>query len=309
MLKLLHSDFSRLMKYKPFIIVLTVIALFSVYLNFGHPVTVRENTDYYIFPFELLTYLSFIVTIFISFFSGVNFSDGVIRNKLYSGHSKVSIYLSNAIVSAVISTVIGLVYMTSGIWVTVLHKMSAAAFAVYMISGAFSLLSFSAIGTLIVFVCRGRTVPLVVCAAAIVGMFLGTSRLHEVLTETEYTQEIVSVDGVSMNDISVIAFNEDSNIEYREVKNERYIENPKIRKTLETAYYFLPTSRLETLAGAILNSDSPDYLYYESVSSDDVVTLREPADVINFSDVLYCVAFVLIFTSAGALIFRKEDIK
>ena len=105
----------------------------------------------------------------------------------------MSIYLSNAIVSAAISTIIGLVYMTSGLWLTAMHKISAEAFAAYMFSGAFSLLAFSATGTFVVFVCRGRTIPLVVGAAVIVGMFIGTARLNDIITQPEYIQEIESV--------------------------------------------------------------------------------------------------------------------
>ena len=307
MLKLLRADFHRLIKYKPFIILIAVIALFSAYLNYGHPVTVRESPDYYIFPFELLNYLSFVVTVFISLFSGINFSDGVIRNKLYAGHSKVSIYLSNAIVTAAISTIIGLVYMTSGLWLTAMHKISAEAFAAYMFSGAFSLLAFSATGTFVVFVCRGRTIPLVVGAVVIVGMFIGTARLNDIITQPEYIQEIESVDGVSINNVSVITT--DADIKFKEVKNERYISDPKKRKALETAYYFLPTSRLETIAGATLDSETPDHLYYDSVSSDDIITVNGPGDIINKSDVIYCVAFWLLITTAGTLIFRKEDIQ
>ena len=47
---------------------------------------------------EFITYIGLFIAIFVSIFVGKEHSEGIIRNKIIAGHSRMSIYLSNLII-------------------------------------------------------------------------------------------------------------------------------------------------------------------------------------------------------------------
>ena len=106
MIKLLNAGFTRLRKNKLFWILaifsigLALLMIYSRYSdmkNFGDTVEVEQLI------FNYSTSIGIVIAIFTSLFLGVEYSDGVIRNKVSIGHKRTNIYLSNLIITSITS--------------------------------------------------------------------------------------------------------------------------------------------------------------------------------------------------------------
>lgn len=97
---LLHANFVRLWKNKLFwtgIIFMAGFGLAEIFSNYKTAIKLGEQL---ILGEVLFTYAfiaGIISAIFISFFTGADYSDGTIRNKLIVGHSRSNVYFSNLI--------------------------------------------------------------------------------------------------------------------------------------------------------------------------------------------------------------------
>ncbi len=308
MFKLLRADFSRLIKHKTFIVLCILLALFSAYINYGTGVTIKETRDFIVFPFETLAYLSFIISAFVALFTGTNFTDGIIRNKLFSGHSKAEIFLSNTIVCSVASSVLTAILILSGIWLVFNKLVTPVTFLSCILVSIITSVSFSVFASFCTFICRGKTVPLIMTAVILAGMFLTTSKLGEALSETEYTDEIESVNGVPIDELSDIYISDSTKITYKTVKNARFIPDGAKRNIMEKTYRFMPTTQFMSVASIEYTADDLKNAYYiKDCNSQE--KLDSPEDAFEIVNVAYCFAFIAIFTCAGIVIFRKEDVK
>lgn len=313
MSKLIRADFVRLFRSKTFLAFCGIIAAFAVYLNVGYSVSLKTpNMDYLINPFALLVYFSFAVTTAVSFFAGVNFSDGVIRNKLFSGYSKAEIYLANLTVCAVMSAIFTVIYMSGGIWLVVNKKMSAATLLTHVIAGTAVSVSFSVLGSAVTFICRGKAVPIVVSAVLTLVMCLGGNLLHDKLDEPEYIREIETINGVSVDDAEVFVYGNDDEITFRTEINPKYLPDGTPRTVLETLYRFIPTAQAIEISEISYWSDTTDTVYRmttrgaENFGDDTEIT--SPLDAFRTVNPLYCLLFQLLITAGAILIFKKEDI-
>ncbi len=89
--KLVASIFSRLMKNGLFWFLFVVLFLFGMYNSSSESTSSTCSLDGCLFEFTPL--MGIISAIFISLFIGSEYSDGVIRNKIITGHSRSSLYL------------------------------------------------------------------------------------------------------------------------------------------------------------------------------------------------------------------------
>lgn len=311
MKNLLKADFFRLIKYKPFIIIGSMLVLFSVYLNYCFNIDLKYTSDYYIHPFDYFVYISFITSTFVSFFAGINFTDGIIRNKLFCGHSKTKIYLSNAIICAVASAIFTLVFSTSGIWLVANNRMDIASFLVFSLICVIVTISFSAIASFFTFIIRGKAIPIVASAMIIIGMFLATNNIGEKLAETEYTEVIDTIDGKKVNEdnnYEFYAYTADSKITYKTIKNPFFIPDGAKRTVMETVFKLLPTSNLYYTMTMVISADSPERV--QAMTSDfDQRDISSTKDVLDSMNVIYNIITLAAFTLAGVYIFKREDIK
>ncbi len=118
MLNLLRADLMRLRREKSFFV--GVLAIFIVGL-FAVLTTYRENLTTNVFkvtsPDELFFSESMLIGItsalFIAFFIGTEYSDGTMRNKLISGHTRVSVYFSELITCAVGALIQHVIYLVT----------------------------------------------------------------------------------------------------------------------------------------------------------------------------------------------------
>lgn len=110
MSNLLKAGFFRLRKssiYWMFVILTIVIAIFNL-IKFNNTefqtTLIKVLNDYII-------YIGIFIAIFISIFVGKEYSDGIIRNKIIVGHSRISIYLSKLLLSIIASIFCELIYV------------------------------------------------------------------------------------------------------------------------------------------------------------------------------------------------------
>lgn len=102
--KLLQSNFSRLWKNKLFWLVIVFMFGLGVFITVGMHLDMVNYDALNYFDENLLVYISFIgcfAAVFCSLFTGTDYSDGTIRNKVVVGHHRSSIYLSNLMTSIV----------------------------------------------------------------------------------------------------------------------------------------------------------------------------------------------------------------
>lgn len=306
MAKLLRADFARLFSYKRFLLLLGLTAALAAYLNYGNIVSINENPHVYLYPFELLIYCSFIITTFIAFFSGINFTDGVIRNKLFAGYSKAQIYLSNAVVSAFMASVFTVLYMLGSVWLVIKNVMDLKTYLAYVFVCVLASVAFSSLGTFASFVCRGKAIPIVMSALIIVGMLYGTDRLNEILGMPEYSEVIDTVNGVPLSEIESLSDGDD--IVFKTVRNSQYISDKNIRKTLDVICKFFPTTENASAASCCYIPENSKYLCHRE-NYTEMTEIKSPKNAFNIGNVPYSLAFIAVFTCAGVFIFRKEDLK
>ena len=181
MRKLLRTDFARLRVNKTFWITLAVMLALCLYLladlgyrSVHHPDRVaRFENDF----FNYTPFLGFCCAMMVGMFTGSDYSDGTIRNKLIVGSARLHIYLSHLIagfamgaavvvVSVVPMLVIGLP-MSNGFGIP---NGRAAALILLSVSTA---MAFTSICTALSMSVQNRSAAVIVAFAVMIALFCG----------------------------------------------------------------------------------------------------------------------------------------
>lgn len=110
MRKLLSANFSRLLKSRLFPIELLTALAISGLLLLANQFNSASSIKFLDFPFfSQYIYNPVIFAAFIALFLGTEYSDGTIRNKLSTGHSRLAVYGANLCVSIVMTMLFVLV--------------------------------------------------------------------------------------------------------------------------------------------------------------------------------------------------------
>lgn len=97
---LLHANFARLWKNKLFwsgAIFMAGFGLVEIFSNYNTAIKLGEQLLLGDVLFTYAFIAGIVSAIFISFFTGTDYSDGTIRNKLIVGHSRSTVYFANLI--------------------------------------------------------------------------------------------------------------------------------------------------------------------------------------------------------------------
>lgn len=304
MIKMLRADFSRLFRNKLFWCFSAFLLALSIWYCIGSDSVISPQTVSYTFcPFEAMPVLAFATAVFTVFFIGVNFSSKVISNKLSSGASKVQIYLSNAIVSLIVSIFFSLSYIVAGIRLMANGKFPVDIYFAFVLIGVILSVAFSAVSAFTVFILRKNAGAVVVACAFIAVMFLTTSALGNVLGEGKLTTKIETVNGVPYNNTDVIPY--DAEITYTEIPNPEYCGGFK-RTVYQFIFDILPTSRIALISNISVESDR-DGVWFSPHWS-DTVQVKSTAEVFDYVNIAYPLGLSVFLTALGVLIFRKKDI-
>ena len=178
--KLLNANFYRLKKSHCFWTLFIIISLLGIYMyinnNGFNPETCVncENELGKVF-FSFLPWNWIIMPIFISIFTGNDFTDGTVKNKIIVGHSRLSIYLSNLLVNIMVGFIYSAIYIIITVITSLILKYSITIptnkFIDLLIISIFLNISLSAIFTFISMICSGKssgTISLVVVIWSII---------------------------------------------------------------------------------------------------------------------------------------------
>lgn len=276
MTKLLSAAFARLRRDKIFF--LTVLASFAVsagnMLNScSHydPEIISElnNLDHYYF--DIIPMLSIVFAVFGSLFLGTEYSDGVIRNKIISGHKRSDIYLSNFTVTFFASVCMLIAVFAGGLvgiptfgWL----KMETDRFALYILISIMFTAALSAIFTFIGMLVSNKAASAVISILLAFGLIIIASIIYNALCEPEMSSgAIITMEGIQMMEPH---------------PNPRYIGGT-LRKIFQFIIDFLPTGQ------GIQMSNSE---------------IASPVQMI-----IYSVFITFVLSEGGISIFRKKNLK
>lgn len=276
MLKLLHANFARLVKNKVFwgellcLLVLQILICVTNYID-------MQRYDYILsldeLAFNFMQVQGILIAVFCSLYVGTEFSDGVIRNKIMIGHSRLHIFLSNFITCCVVSI---LHYVFSVIVVCAIgtplfgfFKMPVTTFMQMLLLGLLLCISFSALFNLIAMLTNKTH-------SAIIGLLL----IFAMLMLTSYLSSTLSAPPVYEN--QPVFDSTGSIVGVENIVNTNYVSGIK-RHIYQFLIDFLPVGQSITISvGAVENPLQMG---------------------------IYSVILAVVSTLAGILIFNRKNLK
>lgn len=282
MSKLLSANFFRLKRDKIFWIVSAAMLVLSAFSMINNGITAQKYADQNIENnvtalescyFNLMPMIGFFFSVFISLFLGTEYSEGTIRNKLISGHTRTDIYLSNYVTCLVGTEFIYVLFLIGGlvgipffgIW-----KAPISQIIIYTVIGFFITASLTAILNMLSMLSTNKAATAVLSIVLAFALMIIASSIYNVLAEPETTVEFISMSA-------------DGKVEFGdEIPNPAYVSGLE-RKIDKWIVQFLPTGQ------GILAANSE---------------ISQP--VLN---IVYSIIIAVIVNIAGIFAFRKKDLK
>ena len=224
--------------------------------------------------FAYVTVIGILLAAFISLFTGTEYNDGTIRNKLVIGHTRISIYLSNLIVCLTAGLLMCLSFLCASLLIGV-PLLSPPAIDVQeiiiMVLVSF-MMSFAFTGflTLTAMICQSRAVTAVINILAVFFLLLVSITITSGLSRPEVWEGYSYIDDYG-NEITV---DSQPNPDY---------PRGALRDVMEFCNDFLPSGQVMQLS--MMSVDKPGLLS------------------------VYSAGILLVTTGAGIFIFRKENIR
>lgn len=274
MIKLLDAGFTRLRKNKLFWILLSFIILFALYVNFINYSNMKNynaTIDFGNFPFYYPTMIGVVIAIFTSLFLGVEYSDGIIRNKISIGHKRINIYLSNLIIITVTSLVSYILYLgvvsSIGIPLFGTDGLVFKELIIRILITFVTIIVYSSIFTFLTSVISNKTITAIVSIMFAFLLMMVALTCFNVLESPKYINEATMING-------------ETKIE--QVLNPKYPSEKK-RKIYQYLLDINPAGQMYQIAG------------------------RNTSDLKIFP--LYSLGIIIVFTTTGLVIFKKKELK
>jgi hypothetical protein len=276
MSKLLSAGFARMWKNTMFWLEIIIMALLFAAIMIADYQSARDYGNAYSLdtffsgPFVVI---GFFTASFASMFLGTEYSDGTIRNKLSTGHSRGTVYLSGLILCFAAT----LLFCLSAIAIICIMGIPLFGFLVnpladtsaVIVIGIFTAAAYSAIFTLVSMSVTNKPITVMVCIFLCIAFYFSSVRIEAKLGEPEINPGYAWLE----NGVPVSS---------RPTPNPNYISGAK-RECYEFIYDFLPSGQSIQLGKKTPNLSVlfPLYSLFITVSS----------------------------TAGGILIFRKRDLK
>ena len=197
--KLLRADFFRLKKDFIFwlFIFLTIIFsginIFKYYSSFGQITLDNVMNDF-------IMYIGLFIAIFISIFVGKEYSEGIIRNKIIVGHSRIKVYLSKLIITIIASILCELIYigiiLLVGIPLFGKLQMSVSQFTISMLNTFLVIIVYCSIFNFITMICSEITVSITINILFIISMFVIELFVGYIANSPKYSTHSYVEDGI-----------------------------------------------------------------------------------------------------------------
>lgn len=286
MIKLLSANFLRLRKTNLIwgslgicvgLGALAALGEFRFQVSVGADLSVPEVAQYKALLekqfFEYAAFIGILAAEFISLFLGTEYSDGAIRNKITVGHSRLSIYFANLITGFAASMMCMAGYMLSCLAVGAPLLGWFVKPALLLLSAIFGsilmLAAYCAIFTFVAMNCSKKSTSVVICLLGVFALLIAAVYLNGRLDAPEF----ITGYEMSVNGEIVDAVPE---------PNPNYLTGAK-REVYQFLYDLLPTG--QSLQYTMLN-------------------FTDPARLMGLA-----AAVTVVFTAAGAALFRRKDLK
>ncbi|MDE6595211.1 MAG: ABC transporter permease [Oscillospiraceae bacterium] len=272
MSKLLRANFFRLFKSRLFRFCITAIFAAAVFAVFDQEKYTKVIDG---MLFSGISIISIVSAVFISIFAGTEYSDGTMRNKLYMGHSRISVYGASLVTCAAAAVIMHIVLIAAVVCfgILIIGKVTMTASEILLLS-LLSILTVTAYASVYILLGILITSKAAGVAAAILlsfGMIIGADTLYRCINTPEYSpshyidEELETGYGTEF------------------VPNPRYPSKTK-RKVMQAALNILPSGQALQIASGELPEN----------------TAELP---------LYAIADIAVTTVVGIMIFRRKDIK
>ena len=189
MYKLVKADFFRLKKDSIFWLFICsgiIGGAYALFHTFHMPV--YGYIDGAINGF--ISFIGLFIAIFVSIFVGKEYSDGIIRNKIIVGHSKISIYLSKLITSIFASILCEMIYIIIVVVVGTLLsgrlKMPLGEFAMCMLNTFLIIIVYCSIYNFVAMICSEITVSTIICMGIFIAMFVADMAVGYIANSSKY---------------------------------------------------------------------------------------------------------------------------
>ncbi len=206
MSKLLSANFSRLFKSKAlWICMAAMLGIAIYYMIFSNTnvilgiTQVPDGIDRYFFIFGV--FIGIFVGAFCSFFTGVEYSDGTLRNKIVVGHTRANIYLANLITNVTGSLLIMMMWVAGamvGIPVLGLWDMGVLGLVTYLFIAILFVVTFCAIFTFVSMLTPNMAVSLIISIGLFLLLFFIVSSIYNRLSESEFLSGMVISNGATV---------------------------------------------------------------------------------------------------------------
>lgn len=272
--KLLSAGFMRLRKNKLFwtLILFSIgLALFMIYTRYSDMKKYDDVIEIEQLLLNYSTIIGIVVAIFTSLFLGVEYSDGTIRNKIISGHKRIHIYLSNFLLTTIVSlfSYILLIVVILLIGIPLFGRITMSIPALLKLLGCIFLavVVYSAIFTFIAMLIQNKAMTAVVSIMLAFGLMMAALTCLKMVEAQEYVPQASLVDGEFVTE---------------EVKNPKYPSETE-RKIYQTLLDINPAGQMFQLAGR---------------SAPNLKVLP-----------IYSLGLIAVLTVGGVVIFNKKDLK
>lgn len=290
MIKLLNANFYRLKKNKIFWLINFIsfgLALFNVF----HYQSLRgiATLDRIITEYMTL-YLGIFVAFFVSIFTGIEYSDGTIRNKVISGHKRTHIYLANLIVGIVVGLIAEFIYIFTVFVIGKdsygeLQMMSLPKIILYTI---LVVIAFCSIYNLISILCANMSMSIVMCIIICVFMFVANGIVSSKVRTSKYVYDYTNLSETS----DIIELNQKEKI-----LNPNYPSENTMR-IYKLIYFLMPTGQADAVNTVC--SESSKY------GDEDIKNIyKENLDEMP----VYSVALIMVSNIVGIYLFKRQEIK
>ena len=227
--------------------------------------------------------IPFIMAAFCGLFLGADYSDGTLRNKLISGHTKAQIYLANLAISSLVSLAFSATAVVAGLLSGLANgigfQMEAKELFWYLACAAGVAVAAASLGVLISMLITNRSVAIVTVMVLTLLLSMIGHGIITALNQPEMIPQIAKHE-VVMGDQTDTIYGPDPSLP--EVPNPGYPQG-----ALRTAYQIL--TRFLPAAQALQLS---------------FLSVEEPWQLLAGSGL-----FILVTTTAGMAIFRKKNIR
>ncbi len=274
MSKLLNAGFVRLWKNKLFyfeILIFCALAAIACFTQF------REVRDYNVTItlehslFNCTPFILFFAAAFIALFTGSEYSDGTIRNKLIVGHTRFDVYLTEFIVNSaailIVYTAHLLLAFMLGLTMFGFFTIPVSVVLLQLLNALFMIIALSALFTMLALLISSKSTSTAICLILVFSLFFAGMVLNSRLSEPEMYQAYM----LSENGVPVMG---------ELTQNPLYISGVK-RQVYQFLFDFIPIGQ------AIHVSDYTFEWYYP----------------------LYSLVLIAITTAPGLWLFRRKDIK